>query len=558
MIQSYPSIYNLGHKAVQDILTSPVVVQEKVDGCVTPETLILTANLRYIPAGDLKIGDRLLAFQDTLRNKLAIAKVTSTGRAMKTCYDVVTETRKVTASVDHPWLLARRGNNGKAWRVTEKLLIGDHIIAFPMWEHNRSWESGCVNGFFEGEGTIVRSGDTRYVGASQVSGPTSEQFKILIAEIGFQLRAVKPRRRTNVRTGHVSQPGEYLTIAGRWPEALRFLGTVRPQRLLAKAEQWWTGASVGYLPREQVLNVSPVGEREVVSLSTSTGTYIAAGMLCHNSQFSFGVYPVGEDQTLNLRCRSKGAEIQVLAPEKMFAKAVGVVRSLRLTPGWTYRAEYLAKPKHNVLCYDRVPRSHLILFDVDKGDQDYVSPEELHGIANTLELEAVPLLRFGVVESFQDFRTLLDTTSILGGQKVEGVVIKNYAMYGPDKKVLMAKFVSEAFKEVHAMEWKTGNPSSGDILETLIAQYRTPSRWAKAVQHLREAEKLEDSPRDIGLLFKEVPEDLKREEADAIRETLFAWAWPRVQRGSCAGLAEWYKQELLKRQFDQVEEGGEA
>src|SRR5712672_2755316 len=29
---SYPSIYNLGHKAIQDLLTGPVLVEEKVDG----------------------------------------------------------------------------------------------------------------------------------------------------------------------------------------------------------------------------------------------------------------------------------------------------------------------------------------------------------------------------------------------------------------------------------------------------------------------------------------------------------------------------------------------
>lgn len=286
------------------------------------------------------------------------------------------------------------------------------------------------------------------------------------------------------------------------------------------------------------------------------------------SQFSFGCYgwSAGDPADApDLRCRSKGAEIQVLAPDKMFAKGVAVAQELastgRLVANWTYRAEYLAKPKHNSLAYDRVPTSHLILFDVDRGDQDYVSPEELHAIAANLGLEAVPTLRVGVVDSVQDFRALLDTTSVLGGQKIEGVVVKNYAMFGPDKKILMAKFVSESFKEVHHAEWKNSNPSSGDVIDALIAQYRSPTRWAKAVQHLREAGQLEDAPEDIGLLFKEVPADLRREEADAIKDALFVWAWPKVQRGATAGLAEWYKEQLLTRQFDEpepVDEGGEA
>lgn len=269
------------------------------------------------------------------------------------------------------------------------------------------------------------------------------------------------------------------------------------------------------------------------------------------SQFSFGVY--GPDA--ELRCRSKSAELQVLAPEKMFRQAVQEVqdRRERLVPGWTYRAEYLAKPKHNALAYDRVPKGHLILFDVDKGDQDYVLADRLGSVASILGIEAVPLLYEGVISDPYQLRVLLDTPSALGGQKVEGVVVKNYALFGPDKKTLMAKFVSEAFKEAHAAEWKQSNPKSGDVVQELISRYRTPARWQKAVQHLREQGALEDSPRDIGALFREVPEDLKREEAEAIKDYLFAWAWPKVQRGACAGLAEWYKDELLKLQFERGE-----
>ena len=119
---------------------------------------------------------------------------------------------------------------------------------------------------------------------------------------------------------------------------------------------------------------------------------------------------------------------------------------------------------------------------------------------------------------------------------------------------MVGKFVSEAFKEVHAAEWKAANPKSGDVGEMLIRQYRTPARWMKAVQHLREAGTLDDSPRDIRVLFREVPEDIEREAADTIKAALFAWAWPKIRRGLCAGLPEWYKERLLERQFNEPKE----
>ena len=146
--------------------------------------------------------------------------------------------------------------------------------------------------------------------------------------------------------------------------------------------------------------------------------------------------------------------------------------------------------------------------------------------------------------------------SILGGQKIEGVVVKPFAYdkFGADKKVLMAKFVSEAFKEIHSAEWKKSNPTKGDVLDVIVASLRTPARWNKAIQHLRENGEITDSPKDIGALIREVQADVLKECADDIRMRLFSWARPRVQRGVVAGLPEWYKNELLNRQFPPAEE----
>ena len=268
------------------------------------------------------------------------------------------------------------------------------------------------------------------------------------------------------------------------------------------------------------------------------------------SQFSFGLLD-GE-----LCCRSKGKQLILDAPEKMFAIAVEQVRELHaergLRPGYTYRAEYLQKPKHNSLCYARVPMRHLILFDVDAGLESYLSPEEKRAEAERLGLELAPVLFVGRIESLDAIKVLLAAESCLGGTAPEGLVIKNYSRFGADKKTLMAKYVTEAFKEVHAGEWKKANPTGHDVIQGLIAQYRSPARWQKAVQHLREAGQLEGSPRDIGPLFREVPADVLKECREEIMATLFAWAWPKVSRGITAGMPQWYKDELAQAAFAEV------
>ncbi len=264
------------------------------------------------------------------------------------------------------------------------------------------------------------------------------------------------------------------------------------------------------------------------------------------SQFSFGVID-GE-----LQCRSKGKQLILDAPEKMFLRAVASALEIRtaLHPGWIYRGEYLEKPKHNALAYDRVPVKHIIGFDIVTGPETYLDPEEKRAEFERIGLECVPMLYSGVVDGLAMFNSFLDRVSVLGGSKIEGVVVKNYTQFTIEKKVALGKYVSEAFKEVQSGEWRKANPTTGDVIQEIINRYRTPARWQKAAQHLRESGELTDSPKDIGALMREVPADVLRECREEITGILFGHFWKQIQRGITAGLPEWYKQELAKKAFE--------
>lgn len=259
------------------------------------------------------------------------------------------------------------------------------------------------------------------------------------------------------------------------------------------------------------------------------------------SQFSFGIFN-GE-----LKCRSKGKEIIIDAPDKMFEKAVRevVIRKEDLFDGWTYRAEYLQKPKHNALCYDRVPESFLAIYDINTGHEEYMDPRDKLAESRRLGFETVPLLAYGKVTSINELRELMDLTSFLGGPKIEGIVIKNYFKFGDDGKALLGKIVSEDFKEVHIRNWKTENRPPADVIGELILALKTDARWWKAVQHLRERGELTETPQDIGPLLKEIQNDVLIEEEAWIKETLFRYAWPKVSRGIVGGTPDWYKKTVL-------------
>lgn len=264
------------------------------------------------------------------------------------------------------------------------------------------------------------------------------------------------------------------------------------------------------------------------------------------SFFQFGIFN-GE-----LKLRSKGKELIVDAPEKLFNSAVNTVKELipLLKEGFTYRAEYLAKPKHNALAYDRIPGKFLIIHDILNGEEAYLTYEDKKSEAQRLGLEVVPLIYTGLISTPEQFMKLLDNVSILGGQKIEGIVCKNYTKFGRDKKILMAKFVSESFKEVHKSDWKISNPGNADILQIITTKYTSQARWNKSIQHLKERGELDNSPKDIGNLIKEVQNDIKSECKEDIKEELWSWAKDKILRGAVRGLPEWYKEELVKSQFD--------
>ena len=249
-----------------------------------------------------------------------------------------------------------------------------------------------------------------------------------------------------------------------------------------------------------------------------------------------------------LSCRSKGKDIIVDAPEKMFNSAIETAKELDLHDGWIYRCEYLKSPKHNTLAYARIPNRHLIIFDVMTAPETYLNPDEKKAEADRIGLECVPCFANGVVWSggLPAFAAeqYLQIDSILGGCKVEGFVVKNYAQFGADKKIAIAKYVSEGFQEKHRHEWKITNPGAGDFVANLIAELKTGARWNKAAQHLRDDGNLVDGPQDIGNLIKEVQTDLLKEETDFIKDRLFSHFIGQINRGVIAGLPEWYKAKL--------------
>lgn len=266
------------------------------------------------------------------------------------------------------------------------------------------------------------------------------------------------------------------------------------------------------------------------------------------SQFSAG--KVGGE----LLMRSKG--VPIFDPDKMFRPVVDHInfRKQSFPEGIAFYGETLCKPKHNILTYDRVPKGHWCLFGaVDLKSMKPLPYRQLAKYATQFEVDVVP--RLGGTHINVDPSTLqeeldkwLETESYLGGQKIEGVVIKNYneqlIIGGTVLPILCAKFVSERFKEKHAKDWSVENTSGGKM-GVLKEKYKSEVRWEKALQHLRDDGIITSEPKDIGALIKEVKRDIVEEEKQEIMEALWKIHSGDILKVSTAGLPEWYKRRLV-------------
>jgi hypothetical protein len=259
-----------------------------------------------------------------------------------------------------------------------------------------------------------------------------------------------------------------------------------------------------------------------------------------------------------LLVKSKGADIHLGAVPNLFVPSVNHLVAMhaqgRLPRGFVFRFEALCKPKHNTLTYGRAPKGNCVLLDVDQspGGQKYACPDERAAWAETLQVDCVPVLADVVLTDHREVRIHLDRVSFLGGALMEGVVCKPVepTYYQADGKRIIAKYVSEAFKETHRKNWEPDRAQKTDLLERIVECVSTPVRWEKAVQHMNEDGELQSSPADIGGLMRRVMNDVEIESVDEIKDMLWQAYRKEVVRLSARGVPQWYKERLLKSAFD--------
>lgn len=266
--------------------------------CVTPSTTILTSDLRYVEAGSVKVGDSLIAFDETAtgsKRHMVHTTVRAVRTIQKPCVRLELEDGTVTTcSDDHQWY-GQLANSTLGWLSTNSLLASDETTTrgrlggplgrprqsnssicrvFPSeWKTCLSeYERGWLAGILDGEGSLHRSEASHSsfsLSIAQNPGPVLERILDLLEKDHFSYSVYRSDNCINI---HIKTKNEMM----------RLLAVARPLRLLKKFAH-------GTLPgltydKVKVVNRSPIRDTDVIAIETDAHTYIAGGLASHNCQ----------------------------------------------------------------------------------------------------------------------------------------------------------------------------------------------------------------------------------------------------------------------------------
>jgi hypothetical protein len=271
--------------------------------CLEPDTKVLTEDLRWVPVKSVQVGDRLIGFDEECQGQgkgrtWRPAVVTESTIIHAPRYEMTMKSgKKIVCTGEHMWL-GRRSQTDYQWIKTSKLKPGDKIktLGVDPWEPEETYDAGWLSGFFDGEGhlsaKIGGANGLTTLGYAQIFGPIQERAELLLKERGYEVKNA---------VGHADRGDRAVAkarIYGGTAEILRFLGTVRPQRLLNSFPQKFYGGRIyGRLDKaiDHVVSVKQVQDGPVVALGTSTNTLVAEGLLSHNTKIGqfFALYKQG-------------------------------------------------------------------------------------------------------------------------------------------------------------------------------------------------------------------------------------------------------------------------
>ncbi len=287
--------------------------------CVTPDTRVLTADLRWTKIGRVKVGDVLFGFDEDANvtsRRYKETRVLSIEKSLAPTYEVLLDNGdKIKTTADHKWLARRGSTTGYIWIETQDLWVhsynmrGNHITGpyredvssvlckpFLVVEQDLSYEAGWVAGMIDADGHICqqiardkrRPSVNRYglrIGISQNIGDMTDKIEKLLKHFSGNNPTARGESGAVIysKGGKVYSPNGVTIshlVTGTNIEKIQFLQRVRPIKIkkidinkLGKLKSQFDA---------RVVSITPLGMQEIIVMETESKTFIAEGYAMHN------------------------------------------------------------------------------------------------------------------------------------------------------------------------------------------------------------------------------------------------------------------------------------
>lgn len=280
----FPSYEEFDVKKLKEAINFPIQ-------CLPPEMRVLTTDLRWIPVGEVSVGTTLVGIDehgsslDKNYRKWRKATVTQMERKILPVYRIyLNDGTYLDSTAEHPWLVY----NGThyTWRNTESLQKNSRLPkVLNVWSEDISKEAGYLAGAFDSDGCLATFKEFHGTFANTLK--FSQKDNVVFNKVRQYLGEKRFKFHWN-ESQHISNNQTYTwrdgRVLGGTPELLRFLGQIRPHRLLQNFDLEKLGRFFNKGRRfSRVLRIECLGEKEVIALETDCHTFMSEGYPTHNS-----------------------------------------------------------------------------------------------------------------------------------------------------------------------------------------------------------------------------------------------------------------------------------
>lgn len=286
--------------------------------CLDPETLVLTADLRWIKLRHVSVGQELVATDEhpTLglgqgngSRKMRTSVVEKVWRTRRPAYRITFDDgRSVVCSAEHRWL-SRKSQPQAEWRSIsgggnaldnrDALRVGDLIRSVATKWGDSTLGDAWFGGVVDGEGSLdykTRTGVDLAV--SQRAGRVLDRMISHCNDRVYKFCIVSDDGPRKTKLGQ--DPVHAISISNM-PDVMRLIGLSRPERFIES--RCWVGKRMPCGGWRKIAAIDPVGEMGLIDLQTTTGTFVAEGFVSHNSTY------IGERFYHQVSTRGKSAFI---------------------------------------------------------------------------------------------------------------------------------------------------------------------------------------------------------------------------------------------------------